>query len=272
MANGRMNEWRMGEWRIANSESANGDNDDNSNECDPDDPADTDDDGLTDGNECVLGTNPEVDDSDGDTISDGDEIAGFEYNGKMWYTDPQEMDTNDDGLGDGVEWNTGRAEGEIPPDTDGDGTPDLFDRDNDGDGMDDLFERTLHTCPGCDPLENRYHPKVWNTCPIGLYTEVGDPDSVVRPNQTFVYTTTSSNELKPDLWVRGNTELDPDLLTGGPLDMFFDIAREQSQSLYSNLTVPSGAGNQDVELTTSLEAQLHTPSVWAWDPNSTLSI
>ena len=138
--------------------------------------------------------------------------------------------------------------------------------DGDGDGMDDLFERTLHTCPGCDPLENRYHPYVWNTSPIGLYTAVSDPDSVVRPTQTFVYTTTVANELKPDLWVRGNTELDPDLLTGGPLGMFFDIAREQSQSLYSDLTVPSDAANQEIELHTTMEAQLHTPSVWAWDP------
>jgi len=116
------------------------DDDGDANECDPDDPADTDDDGLTDGNECVLGTNHEVGDSDGDGVSDGDEIAGFEYDGRSWYADPLEMDTNGDGLGDGTEWNTGRAEGEIPPDTDDDGTPDLFDRDNDGDGVPDKLD------------------------------------------------------------------------------------------------------------------------------------
>ncbi len=113
------------------------DNDNDANECDPDDPADADDDGLTDGNECVLGTNPEVEDSDGDGVDDGDEVRGFEYNGKMWYTDPLALDSNDDGLGDGHEWNADRGEGEDPPDTDGDGTPDLFDRDNDGDGVPD---------------------------------------------------------------------------------------------------------------------------------------
>ena len=201
---------------------------------DPRDP-DTDDDGLNDGKEARLGTNPNNPDSDGDTISDyAEAVDGWEFTyaeGKTtWvYSDPLATDP-------------------------------------DGDGMDDLFEHTLHTCPGCDPLENRYHPYVWNTSPIGLYTAVSDPDSVVRPTQTFVYTTTVANELKPDLWVRGNTELDPDLLTGGPLGMFFDIAREQSQSLYSDLTVPSDATNQDIELKTTLEAQLHTPSVWAWDP------
>ncbi len=104
---------------------ANSDND--ANECgDPDDPADTDDDGLTNGNECVLGTNPDVEDSDGDGISDGDEIAGFDYDGKTWYADPLEIDTNSDGLGDGVERNTGRAEGEVPPDMGGSRDLDLL--------------------------------------------------------------------------------------------------------------------------------------------------
>ncbi|RLC61374.1 MAG: hypothetical protein DRI48_10840, partial [Chloroflexi bacterium] len=124
----------------SSSSSADSNNDDNTTDCDPDKLGDHDDDGLTDGNECVLGTNPDVADSDGDNISDGDEIAGFNYNGKMWYTDPLEMDTNSDGLGDGQEWNTGRAEGDTPPDTNGDGTPDLFDRDNDGDGVPDNLD------------------------------------------------------------------------------------------------------------------------------------
>jgi len=149
-ASQRVGELRFTDYAIRNTDyvpaitsednSENSDNDDNTTDCDPDKLGDHDDDGLTDGNECVLGTNPDVADSDGDNISDGDEIAGFNYNGKMWYTDPLEMDTNSDGLGDGQEWNTGRAEGDTPPDTDGDGTPDLFDRDNDGDGVPDNLE------------------------------------------------------------------------------------------------------------------------------------
>jgi subtilisin-like proprotein convertase family protein len=203
---------------------------------DPRDP-DTDDDGLDDREEVLAGTNPNNGDTDGDTISDTSEVDdgwAFTYAvGKTVrvYSDPLQTDA-------------------------------------DGDGMDDLFERTLHTCPGCDPLENRYHPYVWNTNPVGLYAEVGDPDDVVRPGQTFVYTTTVQNNVKPDLWVRGNTELSttPVAFQGGPLDMFFDIARDQSQSLYSDLTVPVGTGNQDVDLSTAMVAQLHTPSIWAWDP------
>lgn len=196
---------------------------------------DTDEDGLPDGDEARAGTNPNHWDSDGDTISDASEVLdGWEFT--YWqdaslriYSDP-------------------------------------IDPDWDGDGMDDLFERTLHTCPDCDPLENRYHPYVWNNSPIGLYTEVGDEDGVLSAGQTFPYTTTAQNNLKPDLWVRGDTALPAGPLTGGPLDMHFDLPREESQSLYSYLTAPGDATTQDVDLITEMDAQLHTPSVWAWDP------
>ena len=118
--------------------SNNDSNSDSPTNCDADDSDDNDDDGLTNGAECVLGTDPDWEDSDNDGITDGDEVTGFSYNSKMWYTDPLEMDTNKDGLSDAIEWNTGREESdEIPPDMDGDGAPDLFDRDNDGDGVPD---------------------------------------------------------------------------------------------------------------------------------------
>jgi len=68
----------------------------------------------------------------------------------MWYTNPLEADTNRDGLGDGQEWNVGKTTAPSdtgapsgagkPYDTDGDGEPDLFDRDNDGDGVPDSLD------------------------------------------------------------------------------------------------------------------------------------
>jgi len=62
---------------------------------DPNDP-DTDDDGLSDGDELLnYGTNPLQADSDNDQLSDGAEIAGG--------TNPLLADTDNDGLGDGVE-------------------------------------------------------------------------------------------------------------------------------------------------------------------------
>ena len=140
-------------------ETTNDTSDSNANDdCDPDAPGDTDDDGLTDGEECVLGTSDDVDDSDNDGLTDGEEVTGFDYDGKTWYTDPLAPDTNDDGLGDVVEWNTGRADGDPPPDLDGDGTPNLFDHDNDDDGVPDNldlspFYRGDTTFTADDPFE-----------------------------------------------------------------------------------------------------------------------
>ncbi len=97
---------------------------------------DSDGDGLNDYEEDLLGTNPEDADSDRDTIRDTVEIQGFSYAGKSWYSNPLEIDSNGDGVGDRDEWNSPEL---LHPtwDTDNDGEPDLFDRDNDGDGVPD---------------------------------------------------------------------------------------------------------------------------------------
>jgi hypothetical protein len=206
---------------------------------------DSDGDGLSDYRESLLGTDPNNADSDGDGITDPAELEGWDFH----YADDKVTRITSDPLN--ADW--------------------------DGDGMDDLFERTLHTecSKESDPdqrrqcyHDNRYNPYVWNTNPIGVYTEVGDDDHVVRPTQTFVYTTTVANHVHTGspLWVRGQTSLDSAPITAEPSGMTFDIARDESQSLYSNLTVPAGAGNQDVTLTTDVDSQLHSPSVYAWDP------
>ncbi|HEX8681814.1 MAG TPA: hypothetical protein VF707_05835, partial [Ardenticatenaceae bacterium] len=93
-------------------------------------------DSLTDYQECLLGTDPTVPDSDGDQITDTLEIQGFSYGGEMWYSDPLDPDTNKDGIPDTQEW----LLTDTPPDTDNDGTPDLFDEDNDGDGIIDRLD------------------------------------------------------------------------------------------------------------------------------------
>lgn len=107
------------------------------------DSTDTDGDGLTDGVEVnQLNTFPAEWDSDGDAISDTLEVQGWEYNGTTWYSNPNEPDTNFDGRTDGEEcpdWSVFFNDESITtcPDTDGDGTPDMFDGDNDGDGVPD---------------------------------------------------------------------------------------------------------------------------------------
>ncbi|MEM7117131.1 MAG: LamG-like jellyroll fold domain-containing protein, partial [Chloroflexota bacterium] len=108
---------------------------------------DSDGDGLNDGLEAyTLGTAPASADTDGDQINDNLEVGGFTYNSEDWYLDPLENDTNVDGLTDGKECPNLIADTIFYnptascPDTDNDGTPDLFDSDNDGDGIEDKFD------------------------------------------------------------------------------------------------------------------------------------
>lgn len=64
--------------------------------CDPDD----DNDGLTDADEALYGSDPFLADTDGDTLSDGDEVG-------LYGTDPLLLDTDSDGFNDDVEVSAG---------------------------------------------------------------------------------------------------------------------------------------------------------------------
>ncbi|QLQ05245.1 MAG: thrombospondin type 3 repeat-containing protein [Anaerolineae bacterium] len=97
----------------------------------PDDGSDSDGDGLTDVQEGLLGTNAFVADSDGDGLSDYQEVTGFMAGSQRWYSDPQKASTLDDNVLDGQKCATWPA----CPDSDGDGTPDIADRDIDNDGV-----------------------------------------------------------------------------------------------------------------------------------------
>ncbi|MFQ5594170.1 MAG: LamG-like jellyroll fold domain-containing protein, partial [Anaerolineae bacterium] len=112
-------------------------------------------DGLTYLQETRLGTDPKKADSDGDGLRDDLEVKGFMLGGKRWYSDPLSPDTNNDGLLDTMEcWGTlpdlttasNKADSTTASnkacdlDTDGDGTPNLFDRDNDNDGVSDRVD------------------------------------------------------------------------------------------------------------------------------------
>ncbi|HRY68183.1 MAG TPA: hypothetical protein P5304_09255 [Phycisphaerae bacterium] len=78
--------------------------------------ADTDTDGLTDGDEYSLGTDPRAVDTDGDLISDAEEF-------NVWFTEPTNQDTDGDEL---VDWLEARFYKSSPllADTDGDGLDD----------------------------------------------------------------------------------------------------------------------------------------------------
>lgn len=79
------------------------------------DTTDTDGDGLTDVTETSIGTDPDNEDSDFDGVNDGDEWSTY-------FTDPLNADSDNDGLTDGAEIASGGN-----PNDDSDGTPDSGD-------------------------------------------------------------------------------------------------------------------------------------------------
>mgnify|MGYP004452635633 CR=1 FL=1 len=108
---------------------------------------DTDGDGLVNGRERELGTDPTRTDTDGDGLGDGYEVAGG--------TNPLVADTDGDGLSDGLE--AAYCSNPLVADTDGDGLLDGREAeigtsptraDTDGDGLSDSAELAA----GTDPL------------------------------------------------------------------------------------------------------------------------
>jgi hypothetical protein len=96
---------------------------------------DTDGDGLTDYQEERAGTDPTFNDSDEDGVPDGVEVRGVSFGGQRWFLNAREIDSNSDGIGDGLEYDLDADT--VPDDSDGDGLPDIFDADNDGDSVPD---------------------------------------------------------------------------------------------------------------------------------------
>ncbi|MFZ0546726.1 MAG: LamG-like jellyroll fold domain-containing protein [Candidatus Promineifilaceae bacterium] len=146
---------------------------------------DSDGDGLEDGQEAyTIGTAPSLFDTDGDKISDGLEVGGFHYASQDWYLDPLSYDSNKDNLPDGVECGVWLEDSDeydpnsACPDTDGDGTPDIFDDDNDGDGVvDDMDLNPIKQSDQVFSFDNPFKFNVENL-------EVGRPvyvDLQMRP-------------------------------------------------------------------------------------------
>jgi hypothetical protein len=109
---------------------------------------DFDGDELTDGQELnKLGTDPTRVDTDGDMITDTLEVQGFNYGGRQWYLNPNNPDTNNDGLSDSVECpvlvdvgNPTEEDFKNGCDSDQDGIPNPFEMDNDNDGAPDRVD------------------------------------------------------------------------------------------------------------------------------------
>ena len=116
---------------------------------------DSDGDGLSDAEEALRGTNPNDTDTDDDGILDGNEIRGSTG------TDPLDPDTDSDGVDDGVEYDLGTSP--TNSDSDGDGLSDRDESkagtnplapDTDSDGLDDLAELIAGTNPTNPDTDN----------------------------------------------------------------------------------------------------------------------
>ena len=108
---------------IANIDQLDNDSDSVGDACDPDD----DNDGLSDIEEAALGTNPLLQDTDADTLPDGDEV-------NLYLTNPLLSDSDDDGYDDNVELDAGSnpndplsIPGGASGDVNGDGVVDVRD-------------------------------------------------------------------------------------------------------------------------------------------------
>ncbi len=223
---------------------------------------DTDSDGMTDRQELAAGTNPSRRDSDGDLLTDAEEVYHQDV-------------TDADGDGDGLEWIGGWTIPIVTTDTTGiTSTLTVFVRsdpfvvDADGDGMGDATERTLATlAPDLYP----FLPQVWNESPVKFFATIDDEDAIVGPEQTFVYSATVANLLALDHYVLGTiTTTVPSLLAStGPVTTAYNLFRDDSATLVSHVTVPATASDTTVSVGSEMFAYQHDGDVrtrWDWSP------
>ncbi len=114
----------------------------NTNPCIPDNTVavcDTDNDGITDGEEIANGTDPNNPDTDGDGIPDGVENMDNDGDG---INDGADTDSDNDGIPDSDEAGVDPA---MPIDSDNDGRADFADPDSDNDGIPDSVEGNVDT-------------------------------------------------------------------------------------------------------------------------------
>lgn len=160
---------------------------------------DSDNDGIDNLTEILLGTNPNDADSDDDGIIDGAEDTNYNGVVDIWETDPTKIDTDGDGIQDGTELGiTTEQIGSdtdttiFQPDLDPTTTTSAISADTDGDGISDGVEDTNHN-GRVDAGEG--NPNSPNQPPVAN----AGADQTVAPNATVTLNGTKSTD--PENWI-----------------------------------------------------------------------
>ncbi|MBN1153449.1 OmpA family protein [candidate division KSB1 bacterium] len=189
---------------------------------------DVDNDGLLRSDEKKLGTDPKLADTDGDGITDGDEALKL-------FTDPLKMDTDGDGISDYDEINVNKTD-PLKTDSDDDKLSDYEEMtayktnplaaDTDGDGLDDYAELKTH---GTDPidkdtdndgLDDQEELLTYKTDPLKNDTDedkVNDGDEVNKHKTSPLIADTDGGSVDDGVEVRRGTS---------PLDASDDVILE----------------------------------------------
>ena len=236
---------------------------------------DTDGDKLNDAEELKNGSNPAIQDTDNDGLTDDLEVRYEKYR----IENDQPVATGEWGGG----WDVWIAPWEDP---DTSTTPpqnrpgaikvrvssDPTQRDPDGDGIPDDAERLFALSSDwrntLDPDGRPYHPNVYNTPPLQVYVKSDAVDGFVAPGQTLAFSSTvvALADFNP-----GVLRVDvPDVLGGGPLLYPFHLSKNMTESLRSNLTVDWSATSQTLDLSSRVRARVKpetAPAEWKFISN-----
>ncbi|MCB9508226.1 MAG: OmpA family protein, partial [Myxococcales bacterium] len=194
---------------------------------DPKDP-DTDDDGVSDGDEVAAGTDPLRPDSNDDPDGDG---LNAEAEARLG-TDPDDADTDDDGIDDGDEVAAGN-----PTTRDADVDTDPRDADTDDDGLSDGDELAGVSGDGANPTNPLRADTDGDGLDDGLETGViaALPGGISDGELPVAFTGTDPRELAIDLDPTSTTDptrqdTDSDGLRDGEEDASHDGRRDETET------------------------------------------